>query len=395
MATTDANKSYLSIPYKMYLDGLVLDARGLPDTNSSSYPAIASQQFQNYKEIETWGNAFARLHSSPERCLLNIPFKDSPPLTPGHSFEAYKVIERWAYQVAIGACGCPCSPPVLPPNPNCLLHIPFKTIADDFLAGTINFLEARAREFDNFKAIERWANRFASGECACTCVPEECRDTEYRELIAAANPSAWWPMDDSGSPMHDESGNGETASLNPTGTTDFQMPGPIGILCSYAIDIHLRGFFNTNISIGATQHYAIMVTFKADVAPSDLAVMATWDGPTGTMLYSQLGDLQLYHNTTAYIPGYTMPLDTWVHALWGWDGATVSLWLDGVNMVSSATVTGPGTSGTLQIGTYDNRGISTWNGSLQHGVVFLDGDADAVLNDTDALAFAEAALSLP
>lgn len=222
---------------------------------------------------------------------------------------------------------------------------------------------------------------------------DPCTDPAYRALIAARNPAAWWPMDDnggSGGDLADASGHGLHASLNPGDSCNYLQPGPQGAPCSFAIEP--SGFFNTNVTIGASQHYAIMLTLRADgLPPSDKTPIGNWF-TTGTMLYTQFGDLQVYHGATAYVPGYTVPMGDWFHALYGWDGSIVSLWINGVNMLSAGTGSGPGVGDLLFIATYANRGISAWDGALQHGVVFLDGDADAILNDTEAALLAAAAM---
>lgn len=388
-----ATKSYLSIPYKMYLDDLVLDVTGLPDINASSFVQISGRSFQNFKAIEHWGAELQSVNSSPHaRCLLRIPFKDAPPLHPAHFFENYKAIERWAHHVSTGECGCPCSPPSVPPNPNCTLHIPFKTFADDFMSGRIGYLETRAREFDNLKAIERWAARFASGECACAC-GGGCTNTEYEELIDSFNPYSWWKGNDSTSPLLDYGSGGNNAGVTGGGGgTTFQVPGPGGSECGLAVEMG-GNHFNTNVTIGSTQHYACMVTLNADSLATDKSPMANWNG-TGQMIYATTGGaLRQYHNTGFDLMNFTPTVGTWFHLLWGWNGIHKKGWVSGVSKVNSATTTGPGAGTTLYLGTYDNRVISIWNGDYQHMAVFLDGAADGILTNVNAADLASLALS--
>lgn len=222
-----------------------------------------------------------------------------------------------------------------------------------------------------------------------------CLDPAYRALIAARNPGAWWPMDDSSTTLADISGNGYHAGISGGGSTDQTgYPGPQGLPCSAAINF-LGGFYYSGLVVGTTQHYALMTTVRSDILlQDDVALYGAWASGSGMMMYiSSADNLRLYHGATFWDVGLALPVGEWTHVLWGWNGSRVKTWINGVPYLDAAAT---GSQGTPtyggNIGSYGDRGISVFDGQMQHMVVFLDGDADAILNDTDAALLAAAAM---
>lgn len=156
----------LFIPFK---ERLIRLAGNLTDDGIAR---AIGEQFENFKAIETWAREWMTLTSSSSKCQLFIPFKDhsrrEPFTSASQVFDNFKVIERWASYIEAGDCGCNCEG-VTPPPSKCHLLIPFK----DALTG-VDMLDptqlavAAEQESYAFLAIERWANRYASGECGCT-----------------------------------------------------------------------------------------------------------------------------------------------------------------------------------------------------------------------------------
>lgn len=156
----------LHIPYKDRLETLAADF---------TTPAIAQaqeEQYDNFKVIERWAHGWMTLTESPLRCELFIPYKDHSRQPPGisaaQSFDNWKAIERWAYSISDGDCGCNCTSASEPP-PRCRLFVPWKDhLLNVELTDPEQLATAAAQEFDNFKALERWAFLFSSGTCGCT-----------------------------------------------------------------------------------------------------------------------------------------------------------------------------------------------------------------------------------
>lgn len=156
----------LFIPYKTRLGTLATDFTDL------AISLAQSQQFDNLKTIERWAAAWMSLATDAERCRLFIPFKDHstqpPDISAAQSFDNWKAIERWAYDVAAGGCGCGCAGATPPPD-RCRLFVPFKShLLNVDLLDPLALTAAAEAEFDNYKVLERWANRYARGECGCT-----------------------------------------------------------------------------------------------------------------------------------------------------------------------------------------------------------------------------------
>jgi hypothetical protein len=156
----------LHIPYKERLNNLAVDL------TDEGITRAADQQYQNLKVVEWWAREWMSLAESPSRCILHIPFKDHSnhpqERSARESFENWKAIERWADKIADGSCGCNCSGATDPPD-RCRLRVPFKDCLTgaDLLDPDILRLVAEA-EFQNHKALELWANRYARAECGCT-----------------------------------------------------------------------------------------------------------------------------------------------------------------------------------------------------------------------------------
>lgn len=130
---------------------------------------VLSMDFDNLKVIERWASQWMTLTSSADRCLLFIPHKEMDSLDGDQSYENFVTIERWARKIVTGECGCSCiSDGMLPKK--CVLVIPYKTALRDYEQGVTTLIQAQEYEFDNYKMIERWANKFASGECQCPCL---------------------------------------------------------------------------------------------------------------------------------------------------------------------------------------------------------------------------------
>lgn len=384
---TLANKSHLLIPHKSYLDSIEADEQGQLILS----PLDASHGFQNLSAIELWAGRFMRANSSPSRCTLLIPFKSARPMHPEHSFENYKVMERWAYEVATG-CGCPCATPTTLPSASCTLQIPFKMVADDLAANRITLNIARSREFDNLKVIERWANRYASGECGCLC----CLDTDYQALITTFSPYDWWKCNDTGTPLVNYGSNvGNNAGVNGGGTgIEYLEPGPAGVVCSKAVNLNGRNFFYSGTGPTGTSHYACMMSVQTHSLLTDRPLFATWRANEGVMMYASTGGLwRQYHGATSY--SMEIPVvDRWYHLLWGWNGTKVLSWVNGVPSVNVSVTANPGTTqpSSWYIGTYDNRIISIPDATLQHVCLFLDSAADTILTDANAAALAALAV---
>lgn len=157
-----ARGDFMDIPFKQWVDLLRLDEGG--EIDPASLALATGQVFDNYKEIERWAQAFL-LTTDPSRCHLFIPFKELADLSitsAEHIFDSYKEVERWAHRVFKCECGC-ASLTALPDK--CHLFIPFKDCFVKWRAGDISLEELRSRDFDNWKAIERWAFLHYSGEC--------------------------------------------------------------------------------------------------------------------------------------------------------------------------------------------------------------------------------------
>ena len=162
--------NHLFIPYK---DRLARLSRTFDDDGITQ---AQSEQLNNFKTIERWALDWMALAASPSRCDLFLPYKDHSRLpqdiSAAQSFENWKVIERWAHDIATGVCGCNCVPHADPPLDRCRLFVPHK----DHLLGVdlldpAQLAQAAQFEFDNFKELERWANRYSDGTCGCT-MPE-------------------------------------------------------------------------------------------------------------------------------------------------------------------------------------------------------------------------------
>lgn len=156
----------LFIPYKDRLIRLV------DDFTEPAIERAIDQSFDNFKTLERWAHGWMSLANSPDRCQLFIPYRDhsrqSPETSAAQSFDNWKVIERWAYRVASGECGCSC-PGTTPPPDRCRLFVPHKDHLLDIDMTDLDALQLAAEaEFDNFKALERWANLYAAGDCGCT-----------------------------------------------------------------------------------------------------------------------------------------------------------------------------------------------------------------------------------
>lgn len=130
-------------------------------------------QFDNWKVIERWAESFMRDTLSPERCILTIPYKEhsAEPWEDSarQSFENWKAVERWAGYILDGSCGCNCGTTERLPA-RCQLFVPYKDALSMVTDPTDRWAleQAAEAEFDNFKALERWARAYAAGECACT-----------------------------------------------------------------------------------------------------------------------------------------------------------------------------------------------------------------------------------
>lgn len=159
----------LFIPFKDRLTYVKLDADGHPDI--STVDRAIAEDSDNLRTIERWAAAFMGMTSSAARCELFIPHKATPTAT--SSLDNFLAIERWAAKVSGGECGCSCGTTRAPER--CQLHIPYKDCLTDLEItsdGTMlpqRLAVAATREFDCYKAIERWANRWAVGDCGCVC----------------------------------------------------------------------------------------------------------------------------------------------------------------------------------------------------------------------------------
>ncbi len=160
----------LFIPHKDRLSHIALDASDRP-TPQSLARAI-SEDVDNLKAIARWADIFMSITSSASRCSLFIPHITNHP-TQLTSRDNFLAIERWGAQVAGGECGCSCGTSAAPAR--CQLHIPYKDCLTDLTVNAEDMVDpvalhlAAAREFDCYKVIERWGNRWAAGECGCVC----------------------------------------------------------------------------------------------------------------------------------------------------------------------------------------------------------------------------------
>lgn len=165
---TPVTPTTLHIPFKDRLDALRRDFT-LPGIERAQVDQLANMQ-----SIEWWARDWMTLAESPDRCILFIPHKDHSRqpqvISAAQSFDNFKAIERWGHDIVTGACGCNCTEAGADPPPaRCSLFIPFKDFLRDVdMTDEDQLAQAAAREFDNFKAIEQWADRYARGECGCT-----------------------------------------------------------------------------------------------------------------------------------------------------------------------------------------------------------------------------------
>lgn len=106
----------------------------------------------NWLQIERWCN-----RQESNRCQLHIPYKER--FSPDYSMNNYMELERWANT-------CPCCSP-LP------LHVPYKewgfeviqpNAADEPGSGMVGNGD---KEFGNWQAVERWAERMLRKPCDC------------------------------------------------------------------------------------------------------------------------------------------------------------------------------------------------------------------------------------
>lgn len=153
----------LFIPYKDRLERLA------QDVTDASIVQAQDREFDNWKTVERWAHDWADTALAPERCRLFIPYKDHsrepPAISAAQSFDNWKAVERWAYLMA-SDCSCNCGGTA---PEKCFLFVPFKAhLVDVDLIDRPQLDTAAAQEFDNFKTLERWANRYAAGECGCT-----------------------------------------------------------------------------------------------------------------------------------------------------------------------------------------------------------------------------------
>lgn len=222
------NPPPIFIPHKMRLADVRLDADDNPTPISMSQ--AATQDSNNLKAIERWANDWGKLNGSSDKCYLNIPFKFSNSLDPEASFTNFKMIERWAAKVTNGECGCSCAP-VDPLPAKCRLHIPHKTVLGDWERRHISFSTAQSREFDNYKAIERWAQAYAAGVCGCTCqvVPTDCEGTGEIAVWSMADEVTGISDGGSMSGWNDVSGFGRNWTVAGTGSPKWEASsGPGG-----------------------------------------------------------------------------------------------------------------------------------------------------------------------
>lgn len=152
----------LFIPFKDRLKLLTMDF------TDEGIARAQSEQFDNWKVVERWGQRFMADANAPTRCILHIPFKDhsreDQALSSTQSFDNWKAIERWAQAVFDGSCACNCQP--LPDR--CRLFIPYKDCLGDIdLTDPQQLARAAEQEFDSWKAVERWGNMYAAGLCNC------------------------------------------------------------------------------------------------------------------------------------------------------------------------------------------------------------------------------------
>lgn len=130
-------------------------------------------QFDNLKVIERWAESFMHDTLSADRCRLYIPFKDHArhPWAFGarESFDNWKQVERWAGYILDGSCGCNCGTTERLGS-RCQLFVPHKNALSVCSDPTdLDSLRIVATmEFDNYKALERWAELYAAGVCGCT-----------------------------------------------------------------------------------------------------------------------------------------------------------------------------------------------------------------------------------
>lgn len=176
----------LHIPHKDRLGNLELDDDGQP--TAESLRLAASRDSDNLKTIDRWARAFMAVSRSAARCTLFIPHleymtttrlpitRDTLVAWSSAAFQNFKEIQQWADRIARGECGCYCTaPPTTPPPARCQLHIPFPDalanleLDDNGGLLTSGLKAAAAGEFEAYKAIERWGNRYHSGECICQC----------------------------------------------------------------------------------------------------------------------------------------------------------------------------------------------------------------------------------
>lgn len=123
--------------------------------NHEIAPLILSMDFDNMKVIERWAEQFMTLVAAPYRCRLFIPYKEMDDLDGTQALDNYNAVERWAAKLTRVS--------------KCQLLIPYKTVLRDYERGVITLAEAQTREFENYKIIERWGNRYSTGECECLC----------------------------------------------------------------------------------------------------------------------------------------------------------------------------------------------------------------------------------
>lgn len=199
-------------------------------------------------------------------------------------------------------------------------------------------------------------------------------DTNSGFLVSNLDSSlvSWWRMDDidgSGNPTDYVGSNNLTKYGNATQTSS----GKFGK--AFAFDGASDFLYVTNNStLNPTTGITISAWIKSNVSdPTDRGLVSKWTtGTTGYMMVCSSGKIRGYIGGTYAVSSSSISsTSVWYHVLYTWNGSVIQTYINGAadgTPAAKSSITSD--SGSLQIGTYNSRGQSSFNGSIDEVMIF-------------------------
>lgn len=194
---------------------------------------------------------------------------------------------------------------------------------------------------------------------------------------------AWWKLDEgSGTSAYDISGNGNTGTLTNMGSGDW-VQGKVGKALDFkGTTYDNRVVVTSSSSLISQTALTLSAWVNTSLTSSGWVIHKThsagnvsphWGVTYSLEAYSSGVQMRIYNGSTSVaVTGGTLTANTWHHVVGTWNGATVRLYLDGVGIGTTGTITGtiPSDGGNLLIGARDVGTTGSYPGYIDNAKIW-------------------------